>query len=327
MKPCSYTRADDTDAAIAIRSAHPQAAYIAGGTTLLDLMKDQVLVPDLLVDITRLPLRGIEVTANGVRIGALTTMSEVARDPTIRDRYPMIAQALLLSASPQLRNMATIGGNLLQRTRCGYFRDPAFACNKRVPGSGCPAIAGANRMHAILGTSPHCIATHGSDVAVALVALDAVVQVRGPQGERRIPLNDFYVLPGATPERENVLAQGELIVAVEIPPTFDATRSHYLKVRDRASYEFALTSAAVALEMDGATIRAARIALGGVGTVPWRVRAAEALLQGASLDRKVFDEAAEAALVGAIPQHDNAFKVGLAKRTLVQALTTVGGLA
>jgi CO/xanthine dehydrogenase FAD-binding subunit len=327
MEPFSYLRVEDTQTAIARRAAHTTAAYIAGGTTLLDLMKGNVLKPDLLVDITRLPLRGIEVTGSGVRIGALTTMSEVAREPVIRERYPFVAEALLASASQQLRNMATIGGNLLQRTRCAYFRDPAFACNKRNPGSGCSALTGANRMHAILGTSDHCIATHGSDVAVALVALDAVVHVRGLSGERSIPLTDFYLLPGTTPEREHVLTPDELIIAVEIPATFDATRSSYLKVRDRASYEFALVSAAVALELDGATIRSARLALGGVGTVPWRARVAETLLQGASLDRSVFARAAEAALVEAIPQRDNAFKIELARRTLVRVLTTVGGMA
>jgi CO/xanthine dehydrogenase FAD-binding subunit len=327
MEPFSYLRAEDTQTAIMRRAAHPTAAYIAGGTTLLDLMKDNVLKPDLLVDITRLPLRGIEVTDSGVRIGALTTMSELAQDPVIRVRYPVIVQALLASASQQLRNMATIGGNLLQRTRCSYFRDPAFACNKRNPGSGCSALAGANRMHAILGTSDYCIATHGSDVAVAFVALDAVVHVRGLSGERRIPLTDFYLLPGTTPEHEYVLASDELIIAVEIPSTFDGSRSSYLKVRDRASYEFALVSAAVALELDGTVIRTARLALGGVGTIPWRARAAEALLQGAPLNRDVFAKAAEAALVGAIPQRDNAFKIELARRTLVRVLMTVGGIA
>jgi xanthine dehydrogenase YagS FAD-binding subunit len=327
MEPFSYRRAEDTETALALVAAHPEAAYLAGGTTLLDLMKDNVLAPDLLVDIKRLSLRGIEVTESNVRIGALTTMNEVAHEPIIRERYPVIAEALLASASPQLRNMATIAGNLLQRTRCSYFRDPVFACNKRAPGSGCSALAGENRMHAIFGTSDHCIATHGSDVAVAFMALDAVVHVRGTSGERRIPLNDFYLLPGTTPERENVLTPGELIVAVEIPTTFNASRSSYLKVRDRTSYEFALTSAAVALELDGNVIQAARLALGGVGTIPWRVRAAEMLLQGAPLDRNVFADVAEAALVGAIPQRENAFKIELVRRTLVRALTTVGGLA
>lgn len=325
MQAFSYTRVDDIDMAIAMVASNAEAAFIAGGTTLLDLMKDHVLMPRQLVDITRLPLRGIEVTAKGVRIGALNSMSEVAREPAIRHSYPVIIQALQESASPQLRNMATIGGNLLQRTRCGYFRDPVFACNKRTPGTGCPAIDGENRMHAILGTSDRCIATHGSDLAVALVALDAVVYVRGPAGERHIPLSDFYLLPGTTPDREHVLEHGELIIAIEVPPTPVASRSHYLKVRDRASYEFALVSAAVVLEVAGTTIQTARVALGGVGTVPWRAHAAEARLQGASLDRSAFAAAAEAELAGAVCQRGNAFKVELVKRTLVRALATVGG--
>jgi xanthine dehydrogenase YagS FAD-binding subunit len=327
MEPFSYLRAEDAATAIAQLTAHPRAAYIAGGTTLLDLMKDNVLHPDTLVDITRLPLRGIEATEDGVLIGSLTTMSEVARDALIRERYPVIAQALLASASQQLRNMATIGGNLLQCTRCSYFRDPVFACNKREPGTGCAALTGENRVHAILGTSSHCIATHGSDLAVALVTLDAHLLILGPTGRRRIPLTDFYLLPGTTPEREHVLARGELIVALELPTTFDAARSAYLKVRDRASYEFALVSAAVALELEGTTIRAARLALGGVGTIPWRARAAEALLQGAPLNRDAFAAAAEAALNGAILQRDNAFKSELARRTLLRVLTEVGGVA
>lgn len=327
MQPFSYLRAEDTTSAIAHLANHPQAAYIAGGTTLLDLMKDDVLHPDLLVDITRLPLRGIEATEDGILIGALTSMSEAARDPLIRERYPLIAQALLASASQQLRNMATLGGNLLQRTRCSYFRDPVFACNKRAPGSGCTALSGENRTHAIFGTNESCIATHGSDLAVALMALDAALEVRGTGGSRRIPLANFYLLPGTTPEREHVLKSSELIVALEIPTMFNAARSTYLKVRDRASYEFALVSAAVALELDGSTIRAARIALGGVGTIPWRARAAEARLQGAPLTRETCAAAAEAALAGAIPQSDNAFKIELARRTLIRAMTTVGGIA
>ena len=326
MEPFSYTRPEETERAIALHASQPQAAYIAGGTTLLDLMKDTVLAPPQLIDITRLPLRGITVTENGVSIGALSTMSDVAREPIIRERYPMIAEALLNSASQQLRNMATIGGNLLQRTRCSYFRDPFFACNKRTPGSGCAAITGENRMHAILGTSEHCIATHASDLAVALVALDAVIRVRNSAGERRIPLTDFYRLPGNTPQHEHALAPGELIVAIDIPATFDASRSGYLKIRDRQSYEFALTSAAVALVLDGKVIQDARLAIGGVGTIPWRLRAAEASLQGAALDIQTFKAAAEIALEGAQTQQDNEFKVELARRTLVRALTTVGGV-
>ncbi|GHO47511.1 FAD binding domain-containing protein [Ktedonospora formicarum] len=327
MRPFSYWRAENEASAIARLAAHPRATYIAGGTTLLDLMKDDVLHPDLLVDITHLPLRGIEVTKDTIVIGALTTMSEAAHDALLRERYPLITQALLASASQQLRNMATLGGNLLQHTRCSYFRDPVFACNKRVPGSGCAALVGENRAHAILGTSESCIATHGSDLAVALMALDAALEVRGPNGSRRIPLANFYLLPGATPEHEHVLKPGELIAALEIPTTFNASRSTYFKVRDRASYEFALVSAAVALELDGSTVRAARIALGGVGTIPWRVRDAEALLQNAPLARETCAAAAEAALAGAIPQRDNAFKIELTRRTLIRALTMVGGIA
>lgn len=327
MQPFSYVRAEDTTTAIAHLTTHPQAAYIAGGTTLLDLMKDDVLHPDLLVDITRLPLRGVEVSEDGILIGALTTMSEAASHPLIRERYPLIAEALLASASQQLRNMATLGGNLLQRTRCSYFRDPVFACNKRAPGSGCAALTGEHRMHAIFGTSASCSATHGSDLAVALLALDAALEVHGPTGSRRIPLADFYLLPGTTPQREHVLKPGELISALELPMAFNATRSTYLKVRDRASYEFALVSAAVALELDGSTIRAGRVALGGVGTIPWRARATEALLQGAPLTEATFTVAAEAALAGAVPRRDNAFKIELVRRALIRALSTAGGLA
>jgi xanthine dehydrogenase YagS FAD-binding subunit len=313
---------------LASLDTHPNAACIAGGTTLLDLMKDQVAQPSLLVDITSLPLRGIEASEDGVLIGALTTMSEVADHALIRERYPLVVEALLASASQQLRNMATIGGNVLQRTRCSYFRDPVFACNKRVPGSGCAALSGENRTHAILGTSSHCIATHGSDLAVALVALDAHVLIEGLAGQRRrVALSDFYRLPGATPEREHVLAPTELIVAIDIPTSFNASRSAYLKVRDRASYEFALVSAAAALELDDRTIRAARLALGGVGTVPWRVRSAERLLQGAPLGREAFAAAAAAAVEGALPQRDNAFKIELARRTLMRVLSQVGGVA
>ncbi len=327
MEAFSYLRADSPATAMARLAEHPRAAYIAGGTTLLDLMKDNVLQPNVLVDISRLPLRGIEATEDGILIGALTTMSEVARDPLMRERYPVIVEALLASASQQLRNMATLGGNLLQRTRCSYFRDPAFACNKREPGTGCSALQGEHRMHALLGTSKACIATHASDLAVALVALDAHILVDGPAGRRRIPLTNFYLLPGTSPEREHNLAQGELIVALEIPTIFNATRSTYLKLRDRASYEFALVSVAVALELDGSTIRAARLALGGVGTIPWRARSAEKVLQGAPLGQEAFAAAAQEALAGAIPLRDNAFKIELARRALVRALTTVGGRA
>jgi xanthine dehydrogenase YagS FAD-binding subunit len=325
MRPFGYQRATGEAAAIAALAQNPHARAVAGGTNLLDLMKLDVEAPDELIDIGPLSLGRIESTGRGLRIGALAGMADVAAAPPIRDRFPVIGQALLASASPQLRNMASIGGNLLQRTRCAYFRDTAFACNKRQPGSGCDAIAGEHRMHAILGTSEHCVATHASDLAVALVALDAVVALRGPDGEREVPLVDFYLTPGATPERETVLRQGELIVAVEVPDSPVAARSCYLKVRDRAAFEFALVSAAVGLDVADGRIDGARIALGGVGTRPWRAPDAERLLVGRHPGSEVFGEAAAAALHGARPLRQNAFKVKLAQATLVRALTTVAG--
>jgi xanthine dehydrogenase YagS FAD-binding subunit len=253
-------------------------------------------------------------------------MEELAAAPIVAERLPFVREALLLGASTQLRNMATIGGNLLQRTRCRYFRDPTVAaCNKRDPGSGCAALTGFNRMHAILGVSQHCIALHASDLAVTLMALDAVVHTQGQGGMRRIPLTKFYREPGDTPDIETVLEHGEIITAVEIPFLPDGARTHYLKVRDRASYEFALTSAGVALVIEDGRIREARVGLGGVGTIPWRADAAEALLAGAPVSLESFRAAAEAALAGAVPQQHNAFKVELAKRTLVRALATVAG--
>jgi xanthine dehydrogenase YagS FAD-binding subunit len=247
-------------------------------------------------------------------------MSDVAWDARVRERYPVVSQALLQGASGQLRNMATIGGNVLQRTRCPYFRDTAMPCNKREPGTGCSALRGVNRGHAILGTSEHCIATHPSDLAVALAALDAVVRVRGRAGERAIPFGEFHLLPDAHPEREHVLRPGELITAIDLPALPFARRSLYLKVRDRASYAFALASAAVALDVAGGTVRDARIALGGVATKPWRATGAERALVGRAASRATFRAAAEAALAGAVPRKDNAFKIELAKRTLVRAL-------
>jgi CO/xanthine dehydrogenase FAD-binding subunit len=324
-----YVRATDLDEAIVAVSADPAAAYLAGGTTQLDLMlKDGVVSPDRLVDITRLPLAGVIGGDDTIRVGALTTMEELAADPTVIQRLPLVRQALLAGASTQLRNMATIGGNLLQRTRCRYFRDPTVpACNKRQPGSGCAAVAGAARMHAILGATEHCIALHASDLCVALVALDAVVRTRGATGERSIPLTSFYRLPGDTPDVENVLEHGELITAVEVPLLPLGARSGYLKVRDRASYEFALTSAAVALTIQDGVIGEARVGLGGVGTVPWRAWGAEVVLRDAPARREVFRAAAEAALEGAWTVPGTAFKVELGKRTLVRALETVAGVA
>jgi xanthine dehydrogenase YagS FAD-binding subunit len=327
MRPFDYVRATDAEQAVAVVSADPRASFLAGGTTQLDLMKDGVLGPERLIDITRLPLGGITHTDTTVRVGALTTMEELAADPVVGERLPFVREALLLGASTQLRNMATIGGNLLQRARCRYFRDPTVAaCNKRNPGSGCAAITGIQRMHAILGTSDHCIALHASDVAVPLVALDAIVHVRGANGTRSIPLTQFYLPPGDTPHIENVLQHGELITALEIPLLPETARSHYLKVRDRVSYEFALASAGVALVIEDGVVQEARVALGGVGTVPWRCWDAEDVLRGARAGADVFRTAAEAALEGARPLPGTAFKVELAKRTLVRTLETVAGV-
>lgn len=326
MQPFEYSRAKNTGEAVKALSAGRQSKLVAGGTNLLDLMKEHVETPARLIDINGLTLSAIEATAGAVRIGALARMSDTAAHALIRTKFPALSEALLLSASPQLRNMASIGGNLMQRTRCPYFRDITFAaCNKRNPGSGCSAIDGENRMHAILGTSDACIATHPSDFAVALAALDGVVQVSGPKGAREIPAVDFHLLPGSTPNREHALAADEIITAVVVPSARHAERSYYLKVRDRASYEFALTSTAVGLDVDGSTIRSARIALGGVGTKPWRSREAETVLTGGSVSEALFREAAEAALREAKPQRQNGFKVELAKRTIVRALQTVSG--
>jgi CO/xanthine dehydrogenase FAD-binding subunit len=324
-----YVRATDINEAVATVSTDPGAAYLAGGTTQLDLLlKDGVVSADRLVDITHLPLGGITRGDGAIRVGALTTMEELAADPTVVERLPLVRQALLAGASTQLRNMATIGGNLLQRTRCRYFRDPTVpACNKRQPGSGCAAISGAARMHAILGASEHCIALHASDLCVALVALDAVVHTQGPVGERSIPLTEFYRVPGDTPDVENVLEHGELITAVEVPLLPAGARSGYLKVRDRVSYEFALTSAAVALVLVDGVVQEARVGLGGIGTVPWRPWAAEEVLRGAPARLEAFRAAAEAALQGAWTVPGTAFKVELGKRTLVRGLETVAGVA
>jgi xanthine dehydrogenase YagS FAD-binding subunit len=323
-----YVRAADVGDAVAAVSADPAAAYLAGGTTQLDLMlKDGVVSPDRLVDITRLPLRGVTRDNGAIRVGALTTMEELAADPTVVEHLPLVREALLAGASTQLRNMATIGGNLLQRTRCRYFRDPTVAaCNKRRRGSGCAAVTGAARMHAILGASEQCIALHASDLCVALVALDAIVHTRRNVGARSIPLTDFYRVPGDTPDIENVLEHGELITAVEVPLLPQHARSGYLKVRDRASYEFALASAAVALTIEDGAIGESRVGLGGVGTIPWRARGAEEVLRGAPAQLATFRAAAEAALEGAWTVPGTAFKVELGKRTLVRALETISGV-
>jgi xanthine dehydrogenase YagS FAD-binding subunit len=329
MSAFAYERATSVDAAVVSVAGDPAATYLAGGTTQLDLqLKDAIVSPARVVDITRLPLRGIERKGDAIVVGALTTMEELAADPVVRERIPFVREALLAGASTQLRNLATIGGNVLQRTRCRYFRDPHVgACNKRERGSGCAARKGSARMHAILGTSEHCIALHASDLCVPLVTLDATVHTRGRGGEREIPLTDLYLTPGETPDVETVLERGELITAVEIPLLPDGARSTYLKVRDRVSYEFALTSAAVALELEGGTVARARIGLGGVGTVPWRAYGAEAVLHEAAVGVEAFRAAAEAALVGAETVPGTAFKVELAKQTLVRALETAAEVA
>jgi xanthine dehydrogenase YagS FAD-binding subunit len=323
MRPIRYLRVTEADAAVAAVRVNADAVFLAGGTSLLDLMKLDVLKPAELVDVNALPLGKIEVTRDGVQIGAMVRNSEAAHHPEIAARFPLLAEALLAGASPQLRNMATVGGNLLQRTRCYYFRDPSTPCNKRQPGSGCGAMDGYNRNHAILGTSERCIAAHPSDMCVALMALDAVVHTRGPAGERQIPMADLHLLPAEHPERESVLQHGELVTAVTLPARPRMVQSRYLKVRDRASYAFALTSAAATLHVEGGNIREARLALGGVGTKPWRALEAERALVGQRPEPVVFARAAQVALADARPREHNAFKVELARRTIVRTLATV----
>jgi xanthine dehydrogenase YagS FAD-binding subunit len=316
MRPFAFQRA--SDAAAAISSG---GAFLAGGTTLLDLMKLDVMRPQQVVDINDLAHREFEVGPQGIRLGALVRMADAARHPVLRRDFPMVVQSLELAASAQIRNMASLGGNVLQRTRCSYFRDVSWpACNKRNPGSGCAALQGVNRKHAVLGTSPNCIATYPGDFAQALIALDATVEIAGPAGARRIGFGELHVAPGDDPSIETTLKPGELITAFAIPALAYARRSMYLKIRDRQSYEFALASAAVALDLDGRTVREARIALGGVATRPWRAREAEAALKGRTLDELTARTAAEAAFVGAATQDENSFKPELGRRTLVRAL-------
>ena len=325
MKPFSYVRPADASAAIAAAGASG-ASFLAGGTTLIDLMRLEVMSPTALVDLGPLPLTAIEPRGDGLRIGAMARNSEVATHPVVIERYPLLAQALLAGASQQVRNMATVGGNLVQRTRCPYFRDLGVPCNKREPGTGCSALEGFTRSHAILGTSASCIATHPSDMCVALAALDAVVHTRGGPRERAIAFGDFHTLPGDHPEVENVLGQGELITHVELPASPFVAHSRYLKIRDRAAFAFALASAAVGLDVAGGRIRAARVALGGVATKPWRSAEAEQALVGQPPTRASFERAAAAALVDPKPRRDNAFKVDLAKRTIVRALELAWGM-
>jgi xanthine dehydrogenase YagS FAD-binding subunit len=323
LNPFSYERPDSVAAAVLAGSRRRGVRYVAGGTNLLDLMKIAVEEPTVLVDINRLPMDAVEDRSDGLHIGALARMSDVAANHDVRRRFPMVALALEASASPQLRNMASMGGNLLQRTRCAYFRDVATPCNKRTPGSGCGALAGDNRTNAVLGVSERCIATHASDVAVALVALEATVHVSGRAGDRVIPLSALYRTPSNTPHVETVLAPGDLITGITIAHLPFAAHSTYLKVRDRAQYAFALASVAVALDVSRGVVHQARIALGGVATVPWRATAAERILTGAPASRTTFARAADAAMAGAHVASMNAYKVPLAKRTVIRALETL----
>ena len=325
MHPFTFFRATDTDSALqGLASGQGQAKLLGGGTNLVDLMKMGVETPGHLVDISQLDLTKVEEIpgGKGVRIGALVRNSDLAAHPHIVEKYPVLSQAILAGASPQLRNMATTGGNLLQRTRCYYFYDPVFpACNKRNPGSGCGALGGYNRVCGVLGTSESCIATHPSDMCVAMAALDAVVRVRGHQGERTIDFTDFHRLPGEHPEHETNLDPGEIIVAIDLPVAHWAAKSYYLKVRDRASYAFALVSVAAVLSLDNGVIKVARIALGGVAHKPWRAREAEDVLVGEKPSKAIFKAAAAAALKGAKGYQYNGFKIELAKRTIVRALS------
>ena len=321
MKPFRYERASDASTAVAMIAQAPKGFFLGGGTNLVDLMKLGVAQPEVLIDISHLPNDHIESLSDGtVRIGAGVRNSDLAVNHIIRARYPVLSQALLAGASGQLRNLATTGGNLLQRTRCVYFQDISKPCNKRDPGSGCPAREGYHRNLAIFGASEACIATHPSDMAVAMIALDAVVRVLGPEGERTIPLTSFYRLPGSEPQRDTMLEHGELITAIDLPPLAFGSRSHYRKIRDRASYAFALVSVAAAIDVADGRLREARIALGGVAHAPWRATKAEAVLRGAEATEEVFRRAAETELIDAQPLRENSFKVPLVRNVLARTL-------
>ncbi|MBP2315379.1 FAD binding domain-containing protein [Azospirillum soli] len=327
MRAFTYSRADTVEDAVRALAGNPDARFVAGGTNLLDLMKADAMRPAHLVDISRLPLDRIEETEDGgLRLGALARNADTAWDERVRSRYPMLSKAILAGASAQLRNMATNGGNLLQRTRCYYFYDSGTPCNKREPGSGCGALTGVNRIHAILGASEHCIAVHPSDLCVALAALEATVRVTGPRGERTIPFAEFHRLPGDTPHIDTTLGADEIVTAIDLPARGFAEHSTYLKVRDRASYAFALVSVAAALEIEGGTIRAARLALGGVAHKPWRDTEAEAMLVGKPAEAASFAAAAQAVLRGAKGHAHNAFKIPLAERAIVRALSEAAGV-
>jgi xanthine dehydrogenase YagS FAD-binding subunit len=332
MYPFTLERPGTLDTAIAFRAQAGRndapAEYIAGGTDMVQLLQENVRRPERLISLARILDDRVEAGSQGLRMGAAATMAEVAAHSAVMQQFPVISEALLNSASPQVRNQATIGGNLLQRTRCPYFRDVGYdACNKRTPGSGCAALDGENRWHAVLGTSGNCIAAHASDLAVALVALDAAVEIRSANAKRTVPLGDLYRLPDATPHIETVLEPGEVILAVTVPASSVARRSHYLKVRDRASFEFAVVSVAAAVEMDGRRIRQAHVALGGVGTKPWRVPAVEAALAGARLEPATLRQAAALAANGAQGRGHNDFKIELMQRAIVRAVETAGGRA
>lgn len=332
MHPFILERPRELSAALAFQAqagrTDAPVEYIAGGTDMVQLLQEYVRRPDRLVSLAGLLDNRIEIGVEGLRLGAAATMADVASHPDVIEQFPLLSQALLNSASPQVRNQATMGGNLLQRTRCPYFRDVGYdACNKRTPGSGCAAIGGENRWHAIFGTSDNCIAVHPSDFAVALVALDAAVEVRGENGQRKVPIAELHRLPGDTPHIETVLEPGEVIAGITVPTTAAGLHSHYVKVRDRASFEFAVVSAAVALTMDGGRIQQARVALGGVGTKPWRVPDVEAALAGAALDRPVLDAAAAQAKTGARGRGHNDFKIELMQRAIVRGVEIAGGRA
>ena len=327
MKPFAYTRVMNNQAAVQAVVREQTAKFIAGGTNLIDLMKENIEQPNHLVDINRLELTRIEERDGGLRLGALGRNSDTANHRLVRERYPLVSQAILAGASPQLRNAATNGGNLMQRTRCYYFYDTAMPCNKRQPGSGCGALEGFNRIHAIFGASQQCIATHPSDMCVALAALDAVVQVEGPQGSRSVPFADFHRLPGDTPQIDTNLRRDELITAIDLPSASSvfAPHSYYLKVRDRASYAFALVSVAAALDVQDGTIKQARVAMGGVAHKPWRALEAETMLTGARVNEQTFKRAADAAMRGARGYEHNSFKIELGKRAITRALSVAAG--
>lgn len=329
MRPFQFIRADSVDVAIRILQEHPGAQLLGGGTNLVDLMREGIEQPDCLVDIQRLPLDKIDaLPGGGVQIGATARNTDIANHPLIRKQYPLLAKALLSGASPQLRNMATAGGNLMQRTRCYYFMDPAFpACNKRYPGSGCAALEGANRIHAILGGSQACIAVHPSDMCVALAALDAVIQVQGPRGQRSISIHDFHRLPGSDPHIETELAREEIITSIDLPDSHFGERVEYLKIRDRRSFAFALVSCAAAIELKDGTIGDVRLVFGGVALKPWRAHQAEQALIGKKITVDVLSSAVDLALQSAAPRAGNRYKVPLLKSTAIRALLTAGGVA